>query len=448
MTRVTLHVLCLTVLVGAASLPAQSPASRPAAAPPIPATPAGKALGAWLDAFNSGDSTRLDAYFRNFEPDGSAQDELPFRARTGGFDLLTVERSEPRHLEFTVGERASTTTAYGVIEVAANVSPPRVTARNLAVLGPNASAAAMRIDAATRARVVESVSARLDSFYVTPAVATQMGDSIRARLRRGAYDDYANGMSFAMRLTDELRAISHDKHLGVDYFPRPLPPRPASPSTPSAEDRAREQQQMDRMNCGFLKAEHLPGNVGYLKFDMFADPEVCAPTATAAMTFVAGSRALILDLRENGGGNPHMVAFIASYLFDGRTHLNDLWRRRTGSTEEFWTSDSVPGRRFGGEKPVYVLTSARTFSGGEEFAYDLKSLKRATIVGETTGGGAHPVADHPIDDHFVVDVPWGQAINPVTRTSWEGVGVEPDVKVPASDALATAQRMLREHRQR
>jgi C-terminal processing protease CtpA/Prc len=184
--------------------------------------------------------------------------------------------------------------------------------------------------------------------------------------------------------------------------------------------------------------------VGYLKFDMFAPPELCGPTAAAAMNFLAGTRALIIDLRENGGGAPRMVTYLSSYLFATRTHLNDLWTRRTDRTEEFWTLDSVPGRRFGGAKPVYVLTSAQTFSGAEEFAYNLKTLKRATVVGETTGGGAHPVRGQRIDEHFMIGVPFARAINPITHTNWEGVGVEPDVKVPASEALATAQRLLAE----
>jgi C-terminal processing protease CtpA/Prc len=139
-----------------------------------------------------------------------------------------------------------------------------------------------------------------------------------------------------------------------------------------------------------------------------------------------------------------MVAYVSSYLFSTRTHLNDLWERKSGKTEEFWTRDDIAGRRFGGEKPVYVLTSARTFSGAEEFSYNLKSLKRATIVGETTGGGAHPVSGHRIDEHFMIGVPFARAINPITRTNWEGVGVEPDVKVLAADALATALKLIRD----
>jgi C-terminal processing protease CtpA/Prc len=237
--------------------------------------------------------------------------------------------------------------------------------------------------------------------------------------------------------------VSRDKHVGVDYFPRPLPPDPPRDAKPSAEDEARRTRSLAAGNCSFVRVERLAGNVGYLRFDGFAPPEPCAETVAAAMTFVAGTQGLIVDLRENRGGSPDMVALVSSYLFDRRTHLNDLWTRSTGTTREYWTRDSVAGRRFGGEKPVIVLTSSRTFSAAEEFTYNLKALGRATVVGETTGGGAHPVDGHRIDDHFVVAVPVARAVNPVTRTNWEGTGIEPDVKVPASDAMAAAQERLR-----
>jgi C-terminal processing protease CtpA/Prc len=138
-----------------------------------------------------------------------------------------------------------------------------------------------------------------------------------------------------------------------------------------------------------------------------------------------------------------MVAFISSYLFSEPTHLNDLWERKDNSTHQYWTLPYVPGKRLDG-KPAYVLTSVHTFSGAEEFTYNLKNLKRATIVGETTGGGAHPVAGHRIDDHFMIGVPFARAINPISKTNWEGIGVEPDVKVAAADALATAQKLVAE----
>ena len=450
MTHATCYFLWLTVIALTSPIGAQVPATPPSqgVATTIPKTPAGNAFRAWLDAFNSGDTARLDAYRRRFEPDMTVGDELGFREQTGGFELLTIERSEPRHLEFTVRERNSPMTAFGVLDVS-SAEPLRVKSRDLQAMGPNVSPAALRIDAQARAGAVAGAAALLDTFYVFPDVAKRMGDSLRARLARKEYDNYPNGITFAMRLNDDLADIAHDKHLRVNYSARSLPPEPASstgalPPAPSPEDQARERAFLDRINCGFVKAEQLPGNVGYLKFNTFADTAMCAPTASAAMTFLAGTRVLIIDMRENGGGSPGMVAFVSSYLFDRRTHLNDLWTRRTGKTEEFWTRDSVPGRRFGGEKPIYVLTSTRTFSGAEEFTYNLKNLKRATIIGETTGGGAHPVAGHRIDEHFIIGVPFARAINPITHTNWEGVGVKPDIIVPANDALATAQKLLRE----
>jgi hypothetical protein len=442
--------LWLAVLGSANSICAQVPAttSRQPSVTAIPNTPAGAALREWLDAFNGADTARLGAYYRRYQPEMTAEDDLGFREQTGGFDLVSIERSEPRHLEFTVRERNSPMTGYGVLDVS-GAEPVRVTTRSLQAMGPNASPAMLRIDAMARARAVAGAVALLDTFYVFPDVAKRMGDSLRARLALKTYDSYTNGIMFAMRLNDDLAEIAHDKHLRVNYSARALPPdesRPvgAPPPAPSPEDQARQREFLEKINCGFVRAEQLPGNVGYIKFNMFADTDLCATTASAAMTFLAGTRALIIDLRENGGGSPGMVAFVSSYLFDRRTHLNDLWTRRTGKTEEFWTRDSVPGRRFGGEKPIYVLTSARTFSGAEEFTYNLKNLKRATIVGETTGGGAHPVAGHRIDEHFMIGVPYARAINPITHTNWEGVGVKPDIMVPANDALETAQKLLRE----
>jgi hypothetical protein len=412
----------------------------------IPNTAAGVVLRAWLDAFNSGDTARLGAYYRQYQPELSAGSSLAFREKTGGFDLLGVERSEPRRVEFMVKEHNGPTTAYGVIAVS-DSQPARATTFRLVGLGPEVKVTDMRLDAATRGRVVNGAIAQLDTFYVFPDVAKRIADSLHARLARGAYDAYGNGMSFAFKLSADLRDIGRDKHLRVEYSVPVLPPRVTGPTSPTPDVIARRRARMDEINCGFVKAEQLPGNIGYLKFNQFADPELCGPTASAAMTFLASTQVLIIDVRDNGGGNPAMVAYISSYLFSRRTHLNDLWNRTSGETEEFWTQDSVAGRRFGGDKPVYVLTSSRTFSGAEEFSYNLKALKRATIVGETTGGGAHPVSDRRIDDHFTIGVPGARAINPITHTNWEGVGVEPDVKVPAPEALATAQRLIRERLQ-
>jgi C-terminal processing protease CtpA/Prc len=253
-----------------------------------------------------------------------------------------------------------------------------------------------------------------------------------------------DGDAFAKMLTEQFQDVSHDKHLRVDFSPARIPEMPETPSgPPPPEAVARYRQQMERMNCGFDKVEVLSGNIGYMKFDMFADPEICGPTAVAAMNFLANVNAIIIDLRENGGGDPKMIALVSTYLFSQPTHLNDLWERKGDTTQQYWTLPYVPGKRLDA-KPAYVLTSKQTFSGAEEFSYNLKNLKRATLVGETTGGGAHPVSGHRIDDHFMIGVPFARAINPISKTNWEGTGVEPDVKVAAAEALATAQKLATE----
>ncbi|HEY6989648.1 MAG TPA: S41 family peptidase, partial [Bryobacteraceae bacterium] len=317
--------------------------------------------------------------------------------------------------------------------------PPTVETFGLRALPPGVAPVSVALDAALRKRVIDSINSNLAEFYIDPGVAQQMQEALQAHLKAGEYDSITDGDAFAAKLTNDLRAVSHDKHLGVNFSPFKMPDR--REATP--EDRTRMQQQMKHNNCAFRKVEILPANIGYVKFDGFMPADVCAPTVVAAMGFVAHTDALILDLRDNGGGDPAMVTFIASFLFDKPTHLNDLYNRKEDSTHQFWTLSYVPGERLA-KQAVFVLTSKRTFSGAEEFAYDLKNQKRATLIGETTGGGAHPVGGHPVADYFVVGVPFAKAINPISKTDWEGTGVEPDVKVSAADALTTAEKLANE----
>ena len=426
--------LILLIALGSA-LPAQTPAG--AARVSLPDSPVGRNITAWLDAFNSGDSLRLGAYYRKYGLVRSLETQMARRAASGGLDLVSVERVEPRYLEAVLRERATGNRLYLVSEVAAG-SDFEVTQSSLVPMPRGGSPADFRIDAPTRARVIEGAIEAMNVHYVFADVAKKMGDALRARRERGEYDNVTNGVAFANVLTRHLRDVSHDLHLGVSFFPERAPdPNVLQDSV----ERAQRRRDLERENCGFVKAERLPGNVGYLKFNFFGELDVCGPTASAAMNFLANVDALVVDLRDNGGGQPDMVAYLCSYFFPDRTHLNDLWVRRTGQTREFWTRD-VPGRKLRHGTPVYVLTAKRTFSGAEEFTYDLKNLKRATIVGETTGGGAHPVYTHRIDQHFSIGVPFARAINPISKTNWEGTGVEPDVKVPAAEALSVALKMI------
>ncbi len=403
----------------------------------IPDTPAGQALAAWLDAFNSADATRMDAYSDKYQTGTPLSQQMPFRMRTGGFDVTEIRLSEPRSIEFSVKERASPTRGIGRLTLTAT-DPPRVGGFSLLAIAPGETILGFQIDAQTRNRVIDASIAKLQEIYVFPATAKRMEEALRRHQKHGDYDSVTDGNVFANLLTTHLRDVSHDKHLRVRFSPARLP---ESLESPTPQQIAQRQRMLERNNCGFDKVEVLPGNVGYLKFDGFNDPTSgCGQTAVAAMNFLANSDALIFDLRNNGGGDPAMIALICTYLFAGPTHLNDIWNRKDDKTTQYWTLPFVPGKRLPGV-PVYVLTSSFTFSGAEEFSYDLQSLKRAIIVGEVTGGGAHPVAGQRIDDRFIVYVPFARAINPVTKTNWEGVGVQPDVKAPASDALATAQKL-------
>ncbi len=434
---------CLALLLGLASPLVHQPApNTQAAQTTIPDTPAGRTLKAWFAAFNSGDRELMDAYYKKYDPSKTVDDEKRFRDMTGGFDLLKILKSEPLHVEFLVKEKRSDTQAIGKIDVK-DGEPALVTDFGLRAIPPGTSASDLdfKIDAKTRTRVIDGAIENLNSFYVSPELAKKMEDSLRARQKKGEYDAVNDGDAFAKKLTDDLREVSHDKHLMVDFSPAKMPERHEGP--PDAAAIAEYRKQMEKMNCGFDKVEILSGNVGYVKFDMFADPDICGPTVVAAMNFVANVDAIIFDLRENGGGDPKMVALISTYLFSEPTHLNDLWERKGDITSQYWTLPYVPGKRLDG-KPAYVLTSKQTFSGGEEFTYNLKNLKRATIIGETTGGGAHPVSGHRIDDHFMIGVPFAKAVNPISKTNWEGTGVEPDVKVPAAEALTTAQKLAAE----
>ncbi|HUN70950.1 MAG TPA: S41 family peptidase [Steroidobacteraceae bacterium] len=393
----------------------------------IPNTPAGSALRSWLLAFNSGESARIDSYDQAHAPWLGLPGMMRLSAHTGGYDLLDIEKGGKFWIVFRARERRRSADIIGSL-VVRSYEPGHITLLSLEVAG--APADGIALDKEERARVIDRAGKLLDEYYLYPAVARRMSAKLMQLERQGEYKGIADGEIFATRLGDDLAALSGDKHIGVDFFPKSAPSAPPQPDA----------RWFAESNCGFKSADHFAPNIGYLKLTAFALPKYCTRTALSAMNFLADSDALIIDLRDNHGGVPQMVALIASYLFGRSTHLDDIEYRAPHLAEHLWTLPHVPGKRFLG-KPVYVLTSSSTFSAAEEFAYDLKSLKRATVVGETTGGGAHAVKPHRIDAHFFIRVPCARFVNPVTKTDWEGTGVVPDVKVSATAALTVARKL-------
>ncbi|MDF1544577.1 MAG: S41 family peptidase [bacterium] len=289
------------------------------------------------------------------------------------------------------------------------------------------------IDERYQAELIDSVSAALARTYIFPDVAEEMSKLLRKNLKDKKYKELTSLPEFTMRLTEDMRSISHDLHLGI----RMIPPGYVQEEDENYKEEILREQQFE--NFGFDKLERLPGNIGYIKFNQFVDASFGGPTAIAAMNFLGHCDALIFDLRENGGGSPSMIQLLSSYLFAEPTHLNSFYVRESDSIQQFWTQEYVPGPKLT-DAPVYVLTSDYTFSGAEEFSFNMQNLNRGLIVGDTTGGGAHPVTTYLFQDLNVgIRVPFGRAINPISGTNWEGVGVIPDIAVPTDQALEHAQ---------
>lgn len=292
------------------------------------------------------------------------------------------------------------------------------------------------LGAAEGHHVIDAVIADLNKDYFSPETAQKAADVLLSNEKRGDYAAITDRAAFADMLTAQIREVSKDMHLVVVYSEEPLPDGAPGPP-PGALERYREA--MLRTHCNFEKVHVLPHRVGYFKLDSFPDPAVCREAAKDAMARLNSADAIIFDLRDNTGGYPEMVSLIASYLFD---HPEYMYNPRENATAQSWTHSPVPGSKLG-NKPVYVLTSARTFSGAEQFSYDLKMLKRATLVGETTRGGAHAGVFHRIDQHFGIGIPEARPINPYAKTDWEGTGVQPDIQVKAADALTTAEKLVK-----
>jgi hypothetical protein len=299
-----------------------------------------------------------------------------------------------------------------------------------------------KINPQTRTAIVDKVSDILAKNYLFPEKGEKMKYLLREKLKNGDYDKITDMKKLAEQLTSDLQDFSKDRHLVVVYSPGKVAELKKEESHPGEEEseeiRKIRYEKQRRNNFGFRKLEILDGNIGYLDLRSFQDTEDAAPTAIGAINFLSNADAIIIDLRNNHGGTASMYLLLCSYFFSSETvHLGDIYSRCTNTTRQFRTLPYVPGKRMP-NVDLYILTSRRTFSAAEEFTYDLKHLNRATIIGESTGGGAHMVTRMIVNDYIYMFVPFTGAINPRTKTNWEGVGVKPHISVPEEKAFQVA----------
>jgi hypothetical protein len=289
-----------------------------------------------------------------------------------------------------------------------------------------------------KSAAVDSISWAFNKTYIFEDVAKDVEKRLHQKLKKGDYDDLSTIQDFARQLTQDIQDVSHDLHTGVRFIDDTGVQEILQGDDDPELAQQRELERARKRNFGFKKLEVLDGNVGYIKFNEFQDASLAGPTLVAAMNFLGYTDALIVDLRDNGGGSPSFIQTMMAYLLDEPTHLNSFYIREGDSLQQFWSAPYVPGPSMK-DVELYVLTSPGTFSAAEEFTYNIKNLGRGTIVGQRTGGGAHPVRAYMFDGmNLLVRVPYGRAINPISGTNWEGTGITPDIEVPIDQALDAA----------
>jgi hypothetical protein len=289
--------------------------------------------------------------------------------------------------------------------------------------------------------LIDSLSNALNRWYIYPDKATLMVNNIKKNYKNGTYNKIKNKLELAMQLHKDVQQAQQDGHLRIDYDP-PFAKELENPLSKAEQKQEREAQltMAHEGNFAFIKTEILSGNIGYVRWDGFMEfVEEAKPTVDAAFKFVSNCKALIIDMRYNGGGSPDMVLYTQSYFFEQKTRMNDIINGNN-DTLKGWTEPTITNFKL--NMPVYILTDKRTFSGAEDFTYGLQQAKRAVVVGDTTGGGAHPTGPCSIGQGFVLTIPTQRSFNIVTKTDWEGTGVRPNVAVPAEQALTKAQALV------
>jgi hypothetical protein len=277
----------------------------------------------------------------------------------------------------------------------------------------------------TQARLsVQQVLAVLDENYVYPHMAEKMRRFVMQQLDLGVYDHPRSQKALIERLQADLREVSQDGHISLHL---------AAPSL----DRSSHIRPATKSNLEVYSSNVLnigSSEIGYLRFNKFSGDPQTKKQISDAMQTLDSSDALIIDLRENVGGDPNLVAFLSSYFVGPDTLLWSVLDRN--ATSIFDVSSSNATQRYSGE--VCILTSKKTYSAAEAFTYTLKHLGRACVIGEATGGGAHLVNMKRVNDDIDIRIPVFRAYSPITKSNWEGTGVIPTILIESAQAKTVA----------
>lgn len=306
----------------------------------------------------------------------------------------------------------------------------------------NDSAGKIQLDETSRQHVITSLINQLKDGYIFPRKAIAIEQKLHENQKNNRYKNIKNGEKFAATLTSQLQQETGDKHLQVEFNPQGVPD--AQNAEELAASEAFEMEMWRAHNFGIEKIERLRFNIGYFKLSAFGPVKEVGPLLASAMNLLSNMDSLVIDLRGNFGGSERTVQLLASYLLNKRTHLLNMYKRVGDTMEQHWSSDYVEGKRFGQEKDVYILIDGSSFSAAEDFSYTMKNLKRATLIGETTGGAAHSGDSVRLSKYFSLFLPTGRGISPITNTNWEGTGVIPDVQVTPEEALNKVQKIILE----
>lgn len=286
--------------------------------------------------------------------------------------------------------------------------------------------------------IIKTLCNRLDTVYLYTENVNTIRKYLTQKMDQGEYTKFKTPTDFAFQLDADLKYITNDKHMGIVYDPKKATEMISQPTENYYTKEVIED--LKQKNFEFRELKILEGNIGYMDLREFCPVKYAGETAVAAMNFLSNCSALIIDLRNNGGGDDNMVQFLMSYLLDGDIQFSTSYNRYTNSYYVSQTFPYVPGKKLY-NIPLYILISKATFSGAEAFSYNLKAMKRATLIGENTRGGENPIEIQVLTDGYIAYIPAVKILNSIAKTTirWENIGVKPDIETDAKDALFRAQ---------